>query len=116
MLAATLRTSRLGVSFCNFIVDLAWDLVGCARTLFEESRCTPKLCVRNASIHAPCEWNAGRAASFFAGAGESSARGPRGTETSIARASSGDPRPAEKDATTVGQPGCFSDPSPVKPQ
>ena len=73
------------------------------------------LCVRNASIHAPCEWNAGRASSFVAGAGESSARGPRGTETRIARASSGDPRPAEKDATKVGQPRCFSDPSPVKP-
>src|ERR1017187_10048816 len=62
MLAATSRTTRLGVSFLNFMVSPFF--VGWARPAEPEARRTPGMCVRNASIHAPCEGNAGRAASF----------------------------------------------------
>src|SRR5579864_3929569 len=63
MLAATSRTTRLGVSFWNFM-ESPFCFVDVRRPIASGGATHTWLCVRNASIHAPCEGRAGRAASF----------------------------------------------------
>src|SRR5450631_4633791 len=88
MLAATSRTTRLGVSFWNFMVSPLLVVVGERGLLQREAGRTPRLCARNASIHVPCEGSAGRAASLSVALAEvAGARGPRGTRKRIARQS-----------------------------